>query len=66
MSLASIRKGHLARSILHKKCIIYKDRRLYKKILAWRKHENEHVNKYVCMLRGPLDEIHSCVKCCLC
>ena len=47
-------------------CTICKDRRPYKKVSAWRKHENEHVNKYVCMLRGPLDEIHGYVKCCLC
>ena len=47
-------------------CTICKDRRPYKKVSAWRKHENEHVNKYVCMLRGPLDEIHGYVMCCLC
>ena len=47
-------------------CTICEDQRSYKNISDWRKHEKEHVDVYVCMLRGPVDEIQGCIRCSLC
>ena len=47
-------------------CTICEDRRSYKNISDWRKHEKEHVGAYVCMLRDPVDETEGCTKCSLC
>lgn len=47
-------------------CTICEDQRSYKNISDWRKHEKEHVDVYVCMLRGPVDETEGCIRCSLC
>ena len=47
-------------------CTICEERRSYKNISDWRKHEKEHVVAYVCMLTAPVDETEGYVKCSLC
>lgn len=47
-------------------CTICDIRRCYKNLSDWRKHEKEHVDKYVCMLRGPREESEAGFKCTLC
>ena len=47
-------------------CTICEDRRPYKNLSDWRKHEKGHVDVYVCMLTGPVDETDGCVTCSLC
>lgn len=47
-------------------CTICEDRHSYKNVSDWRKHEKEHVETYVCMLWGPLEENEDDSKCTLC
>lgn len=47
-------------------CTICEDRRSYKNISDWRKHEKGHVDTYVCMLTGPVDDTEGYVTCSLC
>ena len=47
-------------------CTICEDRRSYKNISDWRKHEKGHVDTYVCMLTGPVDQTEGYVTCSLC
>ena len=47
-------------------CTICEDRRSYKNISDWRKHEKGHVDTYVCMLTGPVDDVEGYVTCSLC
>ena len=47
-------------------CTICEERRSYKNISDWRKHEKGHVDTYVCMLTGPVDETEGYVTCSLC
>ena len=47
-------------------CTIYEDRRPLKNNSDWRKHEKGHVETYVCMLTGPVDDTDGCVTCSLC
>ena len=47
-------------------CTICEDRRSYKNISDWRKHEKGHVDTYVCMLTTPVDETDGYVTCSLC
>ena len=47
-------------------CTICEDRRSYKNISDWRKHEKGHVDTYVCMLTGPVEETDGYVTCSLC
>ena len=47
-------------------CTICEDRRPYKNISDWRKHEKGHVDSYVCMLTGPVEDTDGYVTCCLC
>lgn len=48
------------------RCTICEDQRSYKNISDWRKHEREHVDVYVCMLKGPVDETEGGIRCSLC
>ena len=47
-------------------CSICEVRRSFKNLSDWRKHEKEHVDAYVCMLRGSVDKTTSGVKCSFC
>ena len=47
-------------------CTICEERRHYKNISDWRKHEKEHVDTYVCMLTGPVDDTDGYATCSLC
>ena len=47
-------------------CTICEYPRPYKKISDWRKHEKGHVDTYVCMLTGPVDDTDGYLTCSLC
>ncbi|CAD6588548.1 MAG: hypothetical protein ASARMPRED_003594 [Alectoria sarmentosa] len=47
-------------------CTMCEDRRPYKNLSDWRKHEKGHVETYSCMLTGPLEETEGDFKCILC
>ena len=47
-------------------CTSCDERRSYKNISEWRRHEKGHEDTYVCMLGRPVDETEGDVRCSLC